>query len=244
MAAVDELEQQGMKALVLDLRNNSGGLFDACLKMSDLFLQKGKIVKVYSRGKLVKEFEVDPTSKKYNFPLVVLANGNSASASEILVGALKDHERATIIGESTYGKGVIQAVHPIEYADSTDDSVNQDNHLAIPESAIAITIGKYLTPNGTDIHGKGINPNVWYDYNNRINNDTTLMEYNEELDKLLQDLRSLRAKQMTYLRNTDAIVEKSMAIAKKKLQGEVIPDVPQLEPEIEEHKPLSMIESN
>lgn len=127
---------------ILDLRSNPGGLLDNAINISDMFLPGGVIVSTVDRD----GYKISQRAAKTvytNKPLVVLINKGSASASEILSGALKDHRRAIIIGEKSFGKGLVQEV----------------NHLPL-ESGMNITIQKYLTPSGSDIHKKGITPDV------------------------------------------------------------------------------------
>ncbi len=140
--ALTELSQKNAEAFVLDLRNNPGGLLEASINIADLFLEQGTIVSTVERGNGKRSFEADPgmiTDK----PLAVLVNENSASASEILVGALKDNDRAVIVGSQTYGKGTIQAVRSL--ADG---------------SGIAVTVARYHLPDGDLIEKEGIKPDV------------------------------------------------------------------------------------
>jgi len=133
---VEELLDQGMKALVLDLRFNPGGLFSAAIQMSDLFLSGEKIVTI--KGKLAeesKDFMARKAGTFPEFPLAVLVNQFSASASEIVAGALHDNKRAIIVGERTFGKGKVQTLVPLESG----------------RSAIRLTTAEYLTPSGKSI---------------------------------------------------------------------------------------------
>ncbi len=128
--------------LIIDLRSNPGGLLDNAINISDMFLPGGVIVSTVDRnGYKVSQRAVKTVYS--NQPIVVLINKGSASASEILSGALKDHGRAIIIGEKSFGKGLVQEV----------------NHLPL-NSGMNITIQKYLTPSGSDIHKKGITPDI------------------------------------------------------------------------------------
>jgi carboxyl-terminal processing protease len=139
-----EYEKQKVKGLILDLRGNPGGLLTAAWKVSDLFLTKGMIVS--TRGRIpesMQEFTADSIDYLSGTPMVVLVDNGSASASEIVTGALKDNKRATIVGEKTFGKGVVQTVRPL----------SQD-------TALSFTTAKYYTPSGVCIHGIGIQPDV------------------------------------------------------------------------------------
>lgn len=142
--ALAALEKQGMKGLILDLRSNPGGLLPNAVEIGSLFVNKGPIVRIVDRNG--GEERLNPSGKPVmdsKVPMMVLIDGGSASASEILAGALKDTNRATLVGTRTFGKGLVQTVH----------------HL-YDGSGVAITTNKYLTTNGTDINKKGIAPDV------------------------------------------------------------------------------------
>lgn len=141
-AALEDLQKQGMQALILDLRNNPGGALDQAIKVASMFIKDGKIVSV--KGKDGKEKVSQREGKYYgDFPMTILVNGGSASASEIVAGAIKDTKRGMLVGEKTFGKGSVQTLLPLPDGDG-----------------IKITIAKYYTPNGISIHGKGIEPDV------------------------------------------------------------------------------------
>lgn len=143
--AVDSLEKDGMKGLVVDVRNNPGGLLNSVVKILDRLLPPGLIV--YTEDKNEKREEEKAVDKKQiNAPMAVLINGQSASASEIFAGTLQDYETATIVGTTSFGKGIVQKVIPL-----TDGT------------AVKLTISKYYTPNGRNIHGTGITPDVEID---------------------------------------------------------------------------------
>lgn len=140
--AFKELTEQGAQGWVLDLRGNPGGLLDAATAIANLLLDQGTIVSTVNRQG-VQEKLVSDRAPQTTLPTVVLVDGGSASASEILAGALKDNNRATLVGTKTFGKGVIQQVNAL-----TDGS------------GVNVTIAHYLTPAGNDIHKKGITPDV------------------------------------------------------------------------------------
>jgi carboxyl-terminal processing protease len=140
--AIKSLEKEGMKGLIVDVRNNPGGLLDSVVNILDRLLPKGLIVYTEDKNKN-REEEHAKKSDKFTKPLAVLINGNSASASEIFAGALQDYEKATIIGTTSYGKGIVQRVIPL-----TDGT------------AVKLTISKYFTPKGRNIHGTGIVPDI------------------------------------------------------------------------------------
>lgn len=137
--AVKELSDEGARGIVLDLRDNPGGDFQAALDIADLFLDEGVIVKV--RNSYGKEAVYRANPGAINMPLVVLVNGGSASSSEIVAGALQDNGVAPLVGERTFGKGLVQTVFPLAAGD-----------------ALKLTTDKYYTPKGTDIDHVGITP--------------------------------------------------------------------------------------
>ncbi|MBI4042021.1 MAG: S41 family peptidase [Deltaproteobacteria bacterium] len=140
----NKTSKKGFKGVILDLRNNPGGLLDQSVEVADLFLREGVIVSTVGRKGKSKEIHYAHKEKTYSgFPMVVLVNGASASASEIVAGALQDHKRALVVGTPTFGKGSVQTV--IELTD---------------QSALKLTVAKYYTPNGHSIQAKGITPDV------------------------------------------------------------------------------------
>ena len=141
MGALDDLEKQDMEKLIIDLRNNPGGLLFSVLNTADERVGEG--ISVYTIDKQGNREEDRSDKKEYDIPMVVLVNGYSASASEILTGVLKDYDKATIIGETTFGKGVVQRIFPLD-----------------GETAVKVTISSYYTPNGVNIHGSGIEPDI------------------------------------------------------------------------------------
>jgi carboxyl-terminal processing protease len=133
-----------LKGLVLDLRNNPGGLLSQAVKVSDAFLESGLIV--YTDGRLENQkqkYFAHKANTWSDFPMVVLVNGGSASASEIVAGALQDHKRATVVGTQTFGKGSVQTILPLD-----------------ENSALRLTTALYYTPNGRSIQAKGIEPDI------------------------------------------------------------------------------------
>ena len=135
------------KAVILDLRDNPGGLFDESVQVANLFLKKGTIVQAQGRhGTILESREATETKTLHASPLAVLMNQASASASEILAGALQDHKRAQVFGSTSYGKGSVQNI--IDLSDG---------------SGLKITVARYLTPSGKSIEGQGIKPDVAVD---------------------------------------------------------------------------------
>jgi len=145
LKAIKKLQkQQPLKGLVLDMRNNPGGVLNAAVEVSDAFLSGGLIV--YTNGRLPNSelrFNATNTDPSQGVPLVVLINGGSASASEIVAGALQDHHRAVILGSQSFGKGSVQTVLPL-----TNDS------------ALKLTTARYYTPSGRSIQAEGITPDI------------------------------------------------------------------------------------
>src|SRR5437773_3492213 len=137
-------EKGGLKGLVLDLRNNPGGLLTQAVRVADLFLDSGLIV--YTEGRIESQkqkFFAQKEGSWLDFPIVVLVNGGSASASEIVAGALQDHKRAVVLGTKTFGKGSVQTILPLD-----------DN------SALRLTTARYFTPKGRSIQATGIVPDI------------------------------------------------------------------------------------
>jgi carboxyl-terminal processing protease len=147
--AITELNAQlgadKIKGYVLDLRNNPGGLLDQAISVSDTFLEKGEIVSTRGRNpEETQRFNARPGDLIKNKPLIVLINGGSASASEIVAGALQDHKRATLIGTRSFGKGSVQTIIP----------------LGAGNGALRLTTARYYTPSGRSIQAKGISPDI------------------------------------------------------------------------------------
>jgi len=137
------LKKRGIKSLILDLRNNPGGLLSQAIEVADEFLSSGIIVSTKGRDPSQNQvYSATPGGECLDLPLVVLINGGSASASEIVAGAIKDHKRGVIMGTPSFGKGTVQSIIPLENG-----------------GAIALTTAKYYTPSGTCIEGEGIKPN-------------------------------------------------------------------------------------
>ncbi|HHP7233070.1 MAG TPA: S41 family peptidase [Desulfobacterales bacterium] len=139
-----ESDPQPLKGLILDLRDNGGGLLDQSIKVADLFLDKGVILSIKGRQPgNVKEFSATPNDVVRDYPIVILINGGSASASEIVVGALQDHHRALVLGTTTFGKGSVQTVETLREG-----------------YGLKLTIARYYTPSGRSIQAKGIEPDI------------------------------------------------------------------------------------
>jgi len=145
MKAVEQFAQNGMTAMVLDLRNDPGGLLNQAVQVADLFLDKGQLI-VYTEGRIKNQdlrFSAEHGAQIPKVPMVVLVNGGSASASEIVAGALQDWKRGVVLGTKTFGKGSVQTVIPLSDG-----------------SGLRLTTAKYFTPKGRSIHGTGLIPDI------------------------------------------------------------------------------------
>ena len=229
-AAMDDLGDQGMEALVIDLRSNSGGLVNAAVEVADCFISDGLILSVERRKAPTEVIYADPKTKKYDVPVLVMIDGSSASASEILAGALKDHALAKVFGEQSFGKGVVQEVVPMEtkWVDMMGESGEAVGRHEVVKSALAITIGKYYTPSKHEIHGVGIEPDIWYNFENQLAYDPRLKELEEAVEAKREELRQLRTEARSYFRANDLTKERAVETALKLALGEEVPDVPQL----------------
>jgi len=153
--AVDKLKGEGMQKLVLDLRMNPGGLLDAAVGVADHFLDKGQMI-VYTKGRTAdaaQDYVAPGKHERLTIPMVVIVNRGSASASEIVAGALQDHDRAMIVGETSWGKGLVQSVYTLQYG-----------------AGLALTTSKYYTPSGRNIQR---DYSSFYDYYVADDSDTS-----------------------------------------------------------------------
>lgn len=150
--AIDELREetgdQPLPGLILDLRNNPGGLLEQAVAVSDLFLERGEIVSTRGRNiASIQRFDASPGDVVEGLPVVVLVNSGSASASEIVAGALQEHDRAIIVGTKTFGKGSVQTLRPLR-----------------DKGGLRLTTSRYYTPSGNSIQGLGITPDVLIEF--------------------------------------------------------------------------------
>ncbi len=141
MNALDELTGKGMEKLIIDVRDNGGGDVDVVSKIVDRLVPEGLIM--YTIDKKGRRDEIKSDSRELSMPMAILVNGNSASASELMTGALRDHKKATVIGTKTFGKGVMQRVYP--FSDG---------------SGMSVTVARYYTPNGICVQDEGITPDI------------------------------------------------------------------------------------
>ena len=166
--AISDLQGQGMQGLVVDLRDNPGGLLSSVCDMLDRILPEGNLL-VYTMdkdGNREEHYAEDEDS--LDLPMIVLVNGNSASASEIFTAALQDYDKATIMGTTTFGKGIVQVILPL------DDG-----------SAVKVTQSQYYTPNGVCIHGEGVTPDIEVEYDASSENDNQLDAALEQMTTML-----------------------------------------------------------
>jgi carboxyl-terminal processing protease len=170
--ALKKLEAENIKGLVLDLRNNPGGLLDVAVDVAGKFLEEGKVV-VTTKGRVENqnfEFKSKNKNNHLQYPMIVLINGGSASASEIVAGALQDHKRALLIGTKSFGKGSVQTVMPMSDG-----------------SAVRLTTSKYFTPSGRSIHGLGIVPDIIVEYEEKSPKDKEVDKETALIEKLMEN---------------------------------------------------------
>jgi carboxyl-terminal processing protease len=165
-AQVDKVLAQGAKGLVLDLRGNGGGLLQEGRDVASIFVSKGLIVSTRGRHSPEEKLNATGGAISSSIPMVVLVDGGTASAAEIVTGALRDHGRATVVGMRTFGKGVFQEIDPLSNG-----------------GALRLTVGRYFLPNGENLTGHGIDPQVPARDNPRTPRD-------EALDTALRTLRA------------------------------------------------------
>lgn len=163
---IEEYSSQRVKAVLFDLRNNPGGLLSAAVETADLFLNQGTIVSTKSRSEGNQQFQALPGDEFSNIKLGILINGRSASAAEVFTAAMKEQNRAWVIGEKSYGKGVVQKLFPLPNS-----------------AAVQMTVSHYFTPNGNMIDGQGIRPNLDYPWALDMKEETYL---NNVADQLLK----------------------------------------------------------
>ena len=167
----EDLKKQGAKKIIFDLRNNTGGLVDEALSIADYMIEKDKDILITVDAEKNKEYSKSNNAPTMDCPIVVLVNEYSASASEILTGALKDNKEATVVGTTTYGKGVIQNVFPLRDG-----------------SALKLTIAEYYTPNETKINKIGIEPDEKVEDVDQPDGEE---EIDEQLNKAIEIIKGM-----------------------------------------------------
>ena len=164
--ALDDIEAKNSKALIVDIRDNGGGMLDVVVDMLDRLLPEGLLV--YTETNQGRDEEYYSTNEEsYDKPMAVLINGYSASASEVFAGAVQDYKAGTIIGTTSYGKGIVQSIF----------SLNKDGD----GSAIKLTTARYYTPNGRNIHGIGITPDITVEYNDELVEEKDGLYYDNQM---------------------------------------------------------------
>jgi carboxyl-terminal processing protease len=208
---LEKLETQGAKGLILDLRDNPGGLLTSAVEISDMFLTEGKIVSIRDRHDKGKVYEAKSSGTLFEpankHPIVVLINKNSASASEIVSSALQDHKRAVIIGERSYGKGSVQKIIKL----SND-----------PITALKLTTDSYWRPSGVNIHRHegdketdewGVKPNIGFEVSLKDEERIAYLKYRRNLD-IIKKKKDTEEKPFV-----DRAMQKSLEYLKKELNG-------------------------
>lgn len=163
---IEEVPPHRLKAVLIDLRNNPGGLLSSAVETADLFLNQGLIVSTTSRSEGDQQFQALPGNEFSNLKLGIVINSRSASAAEVFTAAMKDHHRALVFGEKSYGKGVVQKLFPLENG-----------------AALQMTVSHYLTPNGATIDGLGIRPNIEYPWTTDMKEENYINHVSEQLLK-------------------------------------------------------------
>lgn len=173
-AAAKSLKSKGMKGLVVDLRENGGGELDVCVDICSQFVDPNKVIvtQKYKDGSSQVTKSISKKQLLKNIPLVVLVNGDTASASEVFSGVIKDYKLGTLVGSKTFGKGIVQQIVP----DKNDGT------------ALKVTVSKYYTPNGENIHKTGFMPDVTvdYDYEKALEGNTYTKASDAQLNKALE----------------------------------------------------------
>ena len=187
-SAINELLLDGMKGLIFDLRNNTGGPMTAAQQIADIFISDGVMVYYEDTNGHIEAFPGNDGGGALNMPLILLVNGNSASASEIVAGAIRDTHTGLLLGENTFGKGVVQNVYTL-----------QDH------SGLVLTTGRYLTPGQHEITTEGISPDIEFglDPETLREQDPTIGDFMDRLEGVNEEYMQLREEMYTYLQNHD-----------------------------------------
>lgn len=170
-----KVQEQGATRLIIDLRDNPGGILKEVVSVADMLLPEGIIT--YTQDKNGKRVDYKSDAQCTDLPVVILINGNSASASEVLTGALKDHGRATVVGQKSFGKGIVQEVYPLPGG-----------------SGISLTTSQYFTPNGVCIHDIGIEPDIAVEMKEEYRNHFASTVEHDEDTQLLKAIEIIKEK--------------------------------------------------
>ncbi len=197
-AALENLSKSNMNSLILDLRNNPGGLLDIAIRITEKFVEKGRtIVSIKGRkSNQNREFFSEAANPISNLPMVVLINEGSASGSEIVAGCLQDYKRAIIVGIKSFGKGSVQTVIPL-----------------YDGSALRLTTSKYFTPKGREIHGKGVIPDVVVEQA-KIETEKPQEEKPEDIFKKIEEKDKTKKEEITPDYKTDNQLSRAVDILK------------------------------
>lgn len=179
---IEYLKLEGMQGLVLDIRGNVGGLLTTCLEVSDYFLPEGEILTIKYRDREDEVYKSD-AKNSFDMPLVLITNGYTASAAEVLTGSVRDHGIGVLVGEKTFGKGIVQSYHNFEDG-----------------SSLKFTSAKYYLPNGDYIHGEGIEPDVFVEMGEDADEyyatvGDVPLEADDQLQMALREMEKLFQKQ-------------------------------------------------
>jgi len=202
--ALEKLEagDPELKGLILDLRNNGGGLLNQAISISDVFIDKGQIVSMKGRGKKnTKVFNATTSAVQRNYPVVVLINSGTASASEIVAGALQDHKRALVIGTTSFGKGSVQTVENLRDG-----------------SGLKLTIARYYTPNGRSIQAKGIEPDIILKFKRLEPGDAAVQDETVLKEKDLENHLEAEDEEETEKPEAKSVPEKTDSEQKKRMK--------------------------
>lgn len=173
---IDKLIAQGAERLVIDMRDNPGGLVDEALSCLELFIDEGELLLTIEDKTGAREDYYSEKSAKYDIPVIILQNGNSASASEIFAGAMQCLGRAELIGEKSFGKGIVQQLYPIN----------------VDKSGLKITVFRYLLPNGICIHGEGIEPDIKVELDPDLKRTAILLrEHDNQIDAAVEAVKKI-----------------------------------------------------
>lgn len=201
--ALKGFEADGVKSVVIDLRNNSGGLLQGSVDLSDLFIKDGLICSVKYRAFADDAFYANKERHKFEFPVVILTNGYTASASEVFAGAMRDHGLALLVGDKTFGKGVVQEISELESG----------------KVAMALTVGSYFTPSGHDLNGNGLEPDFKVTFDDYKLKYDDLAQLEDQIKRKNEEMRALTGRFMESLREHDYQLDTGKDVLNEWLAG-------------------------